>query len=898
MEPMNPPDPAELLAEHTTWLRSLSRALVRDEALADDLAQDAAVAALERPPAHGASVRAWLRSVVVNRVRELARERAHRESRERLASRPEAQPASDELVARVQIERLVVDRLLALDEAHRTVLLMRFHEDLPPREIARALALPVATVKSRLERGLAKLRAALDREHGGDRRAWLSAVLPLAWEFRSASWKAGGALMGAKVVAGVVAFGALLAWWALAPGSAVVEPGHALARAEPASSIAVETTSPTDESAQPSASPRSEVAQAGNVASARANPEAPDVRVVRGRVLDENGAPLAGVLVGTEAAQPAGSQGEGSSEAGAGGSLDLATPAVDAERRSASTESRRDASRSVLSARDGAFALELDGDRASIVILDPLWATVRPGLWRRESALAPTVVGARAIAIDGVVLDAWGLGVEGAVVSLVLPADFDARFPGALDASTLEVWSTHGAADGVFRFDRLPSLLGARLCAAHEAHGAVAIEAPTSAARGLRLQFGERAPRGAALRGRVVRSDGSAASNARVACGTALAPADARGEFTLDLERALDGTRLVALEPGSLPAEIPRPSGGWPEFVELRLERPALSIAGRVLASDGEPLAGMRVWIADPTPFGVLGSIPLRVESALAGAPVPREAVASLARVPASDGTERFSSARPQRAPDMLMHWVETDDAGRFELGGLLERSYVLAVADRKLQRGTLSAPIEAGTRDLEVRLPADAEALHAKVAGRVVTRAGDPVANVSVQTFVTVVAANERVFGGTCDVTRFFMGDSTRTDGDGRFELASVPRAHVSFALESDAITPTYVDVEAVRDPARFDVVVAARARFEVETSPGFADAIALAKADGTVEQILRLRADGYDTYDALPLEAGRSGVVAATSDAAELRFLRAGVVVESMPLRLRPATTTRIVR
>jgi protocatechuate 3,4-dioxygenase beta subunit len=61
--------------------------------------------------------------------------------------------------------------VLALDEAKRKVLFLRYHEGLEPAAIAARLGLPVKTVKTRLARGLAELRERLERRYGGDRRA-------------------------------------------------------------------------------------------------------------------------------------------------------------------------------------------------------------------------------------------------------------------------------------------------------------------------------------------------------------------------------------------------------------------------------------------------------------------------------------------------------------------------------------------------------------------------------------------------------------------------------------------------------------------------------------------------------------------------------------------------------
>jgi RNA polymerase sigma-70 factor (ECF subfamily) len=54
-----------------------------------------------------------------------------------------------------EVEKL----LLALPPTQRTVILLRYQEDLAPPEIAEVLAMPLATVKSHLQRALKSLRA-------------------------------------------------------------------------------------------------------------------------------------------------------------------------------------------------------------------------------------------------------------------------------------------------------------------------------------------------------------------------------------------------------------------------------------------------------------------------------------------------------------------------------------------------------------------------------------------------------------------------------------------------------------------------------------------------------------------------------------------------------------------
>ncbi|HVS16998.1 MAG TPA: sigma-70 region 4 domain-containing protein [Planctomycetota bacterium] len=56
--------------------------------------------------------------------------------------------------------------VLELEEPSRTVVLLRYYTQLPPRTIARRLGVPVTTVHGRLQRGLRRLRDQLDRGHG------------------------------------------------------------------------------------------------------------------------------------------------------------------------------------------------------------------------------------------------------------------------------------------------------------------------------------------------------------------------------------------------------------------------------------------------------------------------------------------------------------------------------------------------------------------------------------------------------------------------------------------------------------------------------------------------------------------------------------------------------------
>lgn len=174
-------DVAALLA-HSTWVRRLAGSLVRDEALAEDLTQEAWLAALRHPPDAGRPVRPWLAQVLRNLVRMHFRGARRQKERESRADAPADAPptAPEQLVERVELQRLLAGFVVELEEPLRSTILLRYYEGLDASEIAAQQGVPAGTVRWRLKTGIDRLRAALDRTHGGDRSAWLSALAPLA----------------------------------------------------------------------------------------------------------------------------------------------------------------------------------------------------------------------------------------------------------------------------------------------------------------------------------------------------------------------------------------------------------------------------------------------------------------------------------------------------------------------------------------------------------------------------------------------------------------------------------------------------------------------------------------------------------------------------------------------
>lgn len=170
----------DLLA-HTGWMTSLAQSLVLDRNEAEDVVQQAFLDVIERRPEQPRSLGAWLRGVLSHRVWKNRRAQARKRRREERAARPECLSTTPaDLVERAELHRLVVDRVLALPEPYREAVLLRFFEDYSAAEVAKRQNVPLATARTRLQRGLDLLRKELDRVHGNDRRQWLTALLPIA----------------------------------------------------------------------------------------------------------------------------------------------------------------------------------------------------------------------------------------------------------------------------------------------------------------------------------------------------------------------------------------------------------------------------------------------------------------------------------------------------------------------------------------------------------------------------------------------------------------------------------------------------------------------------------------------------------------------------------------------
>ncbi len=156
-----------LVRQHQSLVFSLAYHFLHDRDVAEEVAQEVFLS-LHRnlrniqSPAHALF---WLRKVTVQRSIDEGRRRARRPQvpLEDVAE-PVARSQQHDPMLRETLRRLIA----TLAEAPRAVMILRYQEDLDPAEIAEILTMPVATVKSHLQRSLALLREKLARRSMGE----------------------------------------------------------------------------------------------------------------------------------------------------------------------------------------------------------------------------------------------------------------------------------------------------------------------------------------------------------------------------------------------------------------------------------------------------------------------------------------------------------------------------------------------------------------------------------------------------------------------------------------------------------------------------------------------------------------------------------------------------------
>ena len=148
-----------LLERYMRACRAVALAVARTEADADDVCQDAFVAAIERiedcrqPDRFGG----WLLQIVRNRARNVARERGVRRTVPLDISVPAAGRSPVEEAERTELRERLLAALEVLPERQREVLLLHDLEGWKHWEIAERLELPPGTARSDLHQARRRL---------------------------------------------------------------------------------------------------------------------------------------------------------------------------------------------------------------------------------------------------------------------------------------------------------------------------------------------------------------------------------------------------------------------------------------------------------------------------------------------------------------------------------------------------------------------------------------------------------------------------------------------------------------------------------------------------------------------------------------------------------------------
>ncbi|MEO6709418.1 MAG: sigma-70 family RNA polymerase sigma factor [Planctomycetota bacterium] len=862
---MSPPSSSsfESLLSHASFLRSLARELTRDASRADDLVQRTWVAALEHPPSEGKPLRRWLAAIVRNFAREEHRTEARRAHREAIVARPIAGGEPDELGEQIALQHSLLRAVEGLDEPYRSVIYQRYYENRSPREIAAGSGIPLKTVKTQLHRGLAKLRARLDREHGGERSAWLLALIPLTGRPSWTAYALGAQLVNAKIQVAFVCLAVICAVGGVAFVSSRMEtPSAAASAASIADSARVEKPAGPAVTALASGERRS--LEAPNSAAAPA-PVAeasiavvPEASRIRGRVLDLQGRPVSGIELVERS--------------------EFVSDRVPDRSRGQAQVPRAIA----ISAADGSFEVAAPAPKSTLVLVarSASFVTVLGvRLARNYSAAEPIVAVAPSQPLAGLVVDPEGKPVADAQVEILLPASVRSGIGAVIDQSFLMAWKISTDERGRFEFEDAPDCTG-ELCASSPRFEKASIPIPPQSSYDLLLRLGARAKPKLMLRGIVVDEHGAPVDQAFVGFADRTTRSAADGSFELDVDVDPNTINYVQDPPGS---------GSWgpefdldlvravkaghlpaihrlPEFderhalaeldpIRLELGGAPLSIQGRVQDSRGRPVAGVEVWPADGTFFG---RITYKTGREGASFPAILEAVMR--------GDPRAEKTR-------------SDAEGKFVLDGLCDREYEIAAFDASTLRWCSMSNVRAGRSDVVVQLQSQEELV--RIAGRVVTEAGAPVPGVMVTPSMNLTHDGMQSFGA-----------STTTDEKGRFSFLGEDPGRFQFSCSSETILPVMMwQPKPGQSLDSLEIVVWLRCHLQVDLGDRkqAADAFAALDASGKRTPIMAFHGPMMTFGEFSKFDDGKSEVVIVRDSCRSIVLYLDGKEVGRLPLSLR---------
>ena len=216
-----PQTASRLLEENAEFLRRLALALLGRHDEVEDVLQEVSVAALRNERVAVERGRPWLTVVLKNAARKMWRTNRRRGMRQLARAKLEEGRVAEDapsFVEQLEMARRLHDAVDKLPESQREAITLRYYQGLMPAAIASRLGTPVETIRTRIKRGLANLRATLGEED--DR--WRGRLLLLA-----APGTLGSTLEKTTTGTAAATAATTAAWWSL-PIAAVVVAGVAI----------------------------------------------------------------------------------------------------------------------------------------------------------------------------------------------------------------------------------------------------------------------------------------------------------------------------------------------------------------------------------------------------------------------------------------------------------------------------------------------------------------------------------------------------------------------------------------------------------------------------------------------------------------------------------------------
>lgn len=197
------------LLRHEEFVRKTLRGLLRDDAKIDEAVQETWLRVLRWPHALPRQPHTWLARIARHCAVSGWRSERRRQDREVVAGRDRVVESAAVSLGRMEMRQRIVAATMELAEPYRSVVMLRYEQDLEVATIARQLGRSPATVRSQLSRAHALLRERLDRDFGG-RERWCVLATPLLRMVAGGSCASSSVVLLLGLAAGLLV--ATLAW--------------------------------------------------------------------------------------------------------------------------------------------------------------------------------------------------------------------------------------------------------------------------------------------------------------------------------------------------------------------------------------------------------------------------------------------------------------------------------------------------------------------------------------------------------------------------------------------------------------------------------------------------------------------------------------------------------------